>query len=207
MYWSALLKLVRQISFSCFTISVLLLLICAWLFFQELIRQREQLERTEKRLDDINSTLRFSQKHIQGIKSVFGSLRNYLSGKSIDVPSSSSLSSKLPESESCGAVSALASTIDNTKNSLASNHPALQRRGLLGDEEEIKPGTNNASAALERNLDEMSGSLARLKGLAIGLSEEIDSQHDLIESVTDKTETADIMLQRQNKDMTYLLKK
>lgn len=35
---------------------------------QELLRQREQLERTEKRLDDINSTLRFSQKHIQGIK-------------------------------------------------------------------------------------------------------------------------------------------
>lgn len=35
---------------------------------QELIRQREQLERTEKRLDDINNTLRFSQKHIQGIK-------------------------------------------------------------------------------------------------------------------------------------------
>jgi hypothetical protein len=35
---------------------------------QELIRQREQLERTEKRLDEINNTLRFSQKHIQGIK-------------------------------------------------------------------------------------------------------------------------------------------
>jgi synaptosomal-associated protein 29 len=35
---------------------------------QELVRQREQLERTEKRLDDINNTLRFSQKHIQGIK-------------------------------------------------------------------------------------------------------------------------------------------
>ena len=35
---------------------------------QELLRQREQLERTEKRLDEINNTLRFSQKHIQGIK-------------------------------------------------------------------------------------------------------------------------------------------
>lgn len=30
--------------------------------------QREKLERTEKQLDDINSTLRFSQKHINGIK-------------------------------------------------------------------------------------------------------------------------------------------
>jgi len=39
---------------------------------QELLRQREQLERTERRLDDINNTLRFSQKHIQGIKVKIG---------------------------------------------------------------------------------------------------------------------------------------
>lgn len=38
------------------------------LLFQELLKQREQLERTDKRLDDINETLRFSHKHIQGIK-------------------------------------------------------------------------------------------------------------------------------------------
>ena len=174
---------------------------------QELIRQREQLERTEKRLDDINSTLRFSQKHIQGIKSVFGSLKNYLSGKSIDVPSSSTVSPKIPESESCGSVSTLSSTIEQSRNNLARNHPSLQRRELFGEEDEPKTGSNNASAALEKNLDEMSGSLARLKGLAIGLSEEIDSQHDLIENVMDKTENADIMLQRQNKDMIHLLKK
>lgn len=48
---------------------------------EELMRQREQLEKTDKRLDEINATLRFSQKHINGIKSVFGSLKNYLSGK------------------------------------------------------------------------------------------------------------------------------
>lgn len=48
---------------------------------EELIRQREQLENSSKRLDEINTTLRFSQKHINGIKSVFGSLKNYLSGQ------------------------------------------------------------------------------------------------------------------------------
>lgn len=48
---------------------------------EELMRQREQLEKTDKRLDEINATLRFSQKHINGIKSVFGSLKNYLSGR------------------------------------------------------------------------------------------------------------------------------
>jgi len=35
------------------------------------VAQREQLERSEKRLDNINATLRFSQKHIQGIKVSF----------------------------------------------------------------------------------------------------------------------------------------
>ena len=49
---------------------------------EELQKQREQLERTEKSLDNINSTLRFTQKNIDGIKSVFSSIKNYLSKKS-----------------------------------------------------------------------------------------------------------------------------
>lgn len=48
---------------------------------EELMRQREKLEKTDKQLDEINATLRFSQKHINGIKSVFSSLKNYMSGK------------------------------------------------------------------------------------------------------------------------------
>ncbi|XP_012284907.1 synaptosomal-associated protein 29 [Orussus abietinus] len=176
---------------------------------EELIRQREQLERTEKRLDDINSTLRFSQKHIQGIKSVFGSLKNYLSGKSVDIPASSSVGSKLPESTSTDSMSSptLTKSLEQVQTNLSSNHPSLRIRGFSDDEEEPKPTTNNVSVVLEQNLDEMSGSLARLKGLAIGLSEEIDSQNDLIENLVDKSERADITMQKQNKDIKHLLKK
>lgn len=67
---------------------------------EELMRQREQLERTDKRLDEINASLRFSQKHINGIKSVFSSLKNYMSGKSGDQsPSSVSSSNNSQVSE------------------------------------------------------------------------------------------------------------
>ncbi|XP_015513404.1 synaptosomal-associated protein 29 [Neodiprion pinetum] len=175
---------------------------------EELMRQREQLEKTEKRLDDINSTLRFSQKHIQGIKSVFGSLKNYLSGKSIDGPPPSSNTLKLSESASPRSLSPspLSEPLDRVQTNLSNNHPALRIRGLL-DEEELPRPSDNVSAILEKNLDEMSGSLARLKGLAVGLTEEIDSQNDLIDSVMDKTEKADITIDRQNKDITRLLKK
>ncbi|KAK0086901.1 hypothetical protein PV325_002240 [Microctonus aethiopoides] len=182
---------------------------------EELIRQREQLERTEKRLDDINSTLRFSQKHIQGIKSVFGSLKNYLSGKSVDAPTPTTTGTNcgtFSESETSGSSrTILSNSLEQSRANAVANHPSLRRRELLDDEEnnqqQYESPTKNVERILEMNLDEMSGSLARLRGLAIGLSEEIDSQNDLIENVMDKTDKADIMLERQNKDMRHLLKK
>ncbi|CAD1480959.1 unnamed protein product [Heterotrigona itama] len=172
---------------------------------EELIRQREQLERTEKRLDDINSTLRFSQKHIQGIKSVFGSLKNYLSGKSMDAPIPSTILSESSSSESMTSP-ALSNSLEQVQTNMANISPALKLHGLDNDVE-TNSLSNNVSKVLEKNLDEMSGSLARLKGLAIGLSEEIDLQNDLIDNITDKAEKTDIMLQKQNKDLTHLLKK
>lgn len=166
------------------------------------------MQRTEKRLDDINSTLRFSQKHIQGIKSVFGSLKNYLSGKSLDAPIPST---KLSESSSSGSVTspALSNTLDQVQNNMSNSYSSTMIRGSYNDNtlEDVKPASDRVTRALEQNLSEMSGSLARLKHLAIGLSEEIDSQNDLIDNITDKTEKADIMLQQQNKDMLHLLKK
>lgn len=176
--------------------------------FQELIRQREQLQRTEQRLDEINSTLRFSQKHIQGIKSVFGSLKNYLSGKSLDAPIPST---KLSESSSSGSVTspALSNTLEQVHNNMGNSYSSTMMRGSYDDHgmEDVKPASDRVTRVLEQNLSEMSGSLARLKHLAIGLSEEIDSQNDLIDNITDKTEKADITLQQQNKDMLHILKK
>ncbi|XP_046979562.1 synaptosomal-associated protein 29 isoform X1 [Schistocerca americana] len=199
---------------------------------EELLRQREQLERTDKRLDDINATLRFSQKHIQGIKSVMGSLKNYFSGKSNEQPPGSKEKSSIDADNK--TKSPLVDTIDRTRSapglvSPVDSHPdpdgvilseglssaslftsaGLRTRGLTTDTF-ASADTNDMSdmqLALDRNLEEMCGSLSRLKGLAAGLGEEIDSQNELLDKITDKTDTADTTLQRQNKDMRRLLGK
>lgn len=161
-------------------------------------------------MDDINSALRFSQKHINGIKSVFGSLKNYLSGKSLDSPTPTVVGAKLPESTSSGSIpnSKLGDSLDRMQGHSPDDHPVLKMRESMDDEDErFNSRMRNTNAVLDKNLDEMSGSLARLKGLAIGLSEEIDSQDDLIERITDKTERSDMMLQKQNKEITNLLKR
>ena len=44
-------------------------------------------------------------------------------------------------------------------------------------------------------------------GLAEGLGHELDSQNHLLEDVINKTEKADINIEKQNKDIKRLLKK
>jgi len=104
---------------------------------------------------------------------------------------------------------ALSNTLEQIQNDMSNSYSSTMIRASYDDHslEDVKPASDRVTRVLERNLSEMSGSLARLKHLAIGLSEEIDSQNDLIDNITDKTEKADIMLQQQNKDMLHLLKK
>lgn len=68
-------------------------------------------------------------------------------------------------------------------------------------------GSKDISAKLDANLQEMCTSISKLKGLATDLSYEIDSQNDLIQTITDKTEIADITIGKQNREMNKILKK
>lgn len=83
---------------------------------EELVRQREQLENSSKRLDEINTTLRFSQKHINGIKSVFGSLKNYLSGQKDERSATATTSIK----------SSLSDITSETKKLNLDAHPSMK---------------------------------------------------------------------------------
>lgn len=175
---------------------------------EELFRQREQLERTEKRLDDINTTLRFSQRHIQGIKSVFGGLKNLIRGKTGSLPPSSK---DIPATQPTSSASDnLFEVVDrnNAQKRMVENssiHPGLRVKGLY-DTDENTVLESKAQDVIDRNLDQMLSSIHRLKGLSYTLGDEIESQNDLIEKVIDKTEKADSSIKKQNKDMNKLLK-
>lgn len=167
---------------------------------EELMRQREQLERTDKRLDEINQTLRFSQKHINGIKSVFSSLKSYISGRNDSSPCISSGSSNTQTTNS--------TIIENkvAEYDRYENHPTTRLRNPEPDTYPQGSSSKNFSARLDANLQEMHSSISKLKGLASGLSYEIDSQNDLIRDIIDKTDVADVTISKQNKEMHRILK-
>jgi len=173
----------------------------------ELSRQKEQLMRTEQRLDDINSTLRNSEKHIQGIRSVFGAVRNYFGGRS--------QGSQGPQGPAVHTESQTSAPRVSTSASVGSLQAGVQQSQRYQDGHpglRTKPGFAPAPPAsvddaLDRNLDDMAAGLSRLKGLAQGLNSEMNEHNDILDRVNDKSEDVGFKVQKQNKAMEKILKK
>nr|CAG4637551.1 EOG090X0MTI [Ceriodaphnia reticulata]SVE73354.1 EOG090X0MTI [Ceriodaphnia reticulata] len=174
---------------------------------EDLVRQREQLERAGNRLDEMNNSLRTSERHIQNIKSVFSSVKNYFSKPA--EPAKNTSDSSLPKSSSSS--SNLSRVLEQNTSQMDREplpqqpHPALRIKGLENDFSH-KP-LSNVDEQLEQDLGDMSLSLSRLKGLAQGLNSELDDQNALIDRLQTSADKADWRIQRQNKDMERLLKK
>lgn len=168
----------------------------------ELSRQKEQLLNTESKLDEINSSLRQSERHIQGIRSVFGSIRNYFSGHSASAsapaaqqPPSGPVNRNIPASSSSPGPGLTSYNDFNNRVSQSQTSAGLKQNYNAVDEK------------LDRNLDDMATSLARLKGLAQGLNTELDDHNQIIERVHDKAEVVGFKVDKQNKEMGRILKK
>lgn len=183
---------------------------------EELSRQRDQLENTNKQLDDINSTLRFSQKHLNGLKSIFGGLKNYISGQKEFQTAAPPLPTRGPtigEKLNSPTSSYNQSFKSQSAEDRFDTHPVARLRSddntypLQSQQQEATGSGSSFNKQLDKNLDEMAGSLSRLKGLAIDLHSEIDDQNDIIDNITNKVENVDAKLGKQNKEINRLLGK
>lgn len=161
----------------------------------ELAKQREQLEKTRDQLDTINTSLKFSQRHLNGIKSMFGGLKNYLAGKS-------DYDAKMSQSSSNSEITSLPSP--SAEDKFASHPTTRLRSDPVRQQQRINGNFNNQ---LDKNLDEMCDSLSRLKGLAVDLNQEIDTQNDLIDDISTKVENVDMKIGKQNREMFKILGK
>ncbi|XP_037931398.1 soluble NSF attachment protein 29-like [Teleopsis dalmanni] len=182
----------------------------------ELAKQREQLEKTSNQLDEINSTLRFSQRHLNGLKSVFGGLKNYLAGNRDPAQSPRSTLSPTGSQESTANTNTN-SGMPSEKAAMSpteryDDHPISRIRNdstIYQQREQMQQQRRNNpfEMQLEANLEEMCGNLSRLKCLATDLGGEIESQNELLDNMNYKIEDVDIKMTKQNKEMNKLLGK
>ncbi|XP_063860045.1 synaptosomal-associated protein 29-like isoform X1 [Scylla paramamosain] len=194
---------------------------------QELVKQREQLNNTERKLDNIGGDLKDTQKNINGIKSVFSSLKTWWSTPKQGTQSGNSQKESPTQPASptdpCDTEGVLknpnlSSAFQKCQTSLASSqqsstHPALQLRGFDDVEEDdtfvrdFRETSKKVNLQLDADLDEISQGLSRLKGLAVGLGEEITDQNDLIDRIHGKAEKVEATIGSQNTQMKKILKR
>ncbi|XP_052839290.1 synaptosomal-associated protein 29 [Drosophila gunungcola] len=180
----------------------------------ELAKQREQLEKTSHQLDEINSTLRFSQRHLTGLKSVFGGLKNYLSGNrdqpstAAGSPTASQSSQEANSNIDMGACGGASPSAPLSPVERYDNHPVSQLRDDPSSTYHPQRQAGNPfQAQIDANLEEMCSNLSVLKMLATDLGGEIESQNELLDNMNYKIEDVDLKIHKQNKDMSKLLKK
>ena len=175
---------------------------------EELYQQREQLLTIEKKLDGIDSTLQTSERHIRGIKSVFGGIRNRISRKKDSIYSAVKSGSSSIQPNECP------NGRSNSKNLGPSQDP---RGGLFESKLSPKPegepskpkiekSSNETDKILNENLDQMSVRLKDLKGLGLELNEEIKGQNQILDRMATKTTNTDLRIQGQNAEMKRILK-
>ncbi|XP_041793183.1 synaptosomal-associated protein 29 [Chelmon rostratus] len=181
---------------------------------EELIRQGEVLKRTDKMLDNMDQDLKTSQRHINGIKSVWGGLVNYFKGKPETKPPPEEAKAY---QASEGIQNALSSSRQHEDKYQAS-HPNLRKldTGGFGAAASLDGSSSRQSGCpqnrhlreahqtLDKNLDEMCDGLSRLKNLGLGLQSEIDNQDDSIDALLNKVDKMDSKIQNTNQQIKKL---
>ncbi|KAK5870931.1 hypothetical protein PBY51_003837 [Eleginops maclovinus] len=181
---------------------------------EELMRQGEVLKRTDKMVDNMDQDLKTSQKHINGIKSVWGGLVNYFKGKPETKPPPEEPKVYLANDRLQNAMS----SSRETEEKYQASHPNLRKldTGGFGASASIDDSSSRqngysqnqhlkeAHLTLDNNLDEMCGGLSRLKNLGLGLQAELDDQDDSIDSLMNKVDKMDLKIQNTNQQIKNL---
>ncbi|XP_068559735.1 synaptosomal-associated protein 29 [Cebidichthys violaceus] len=181
---------------------------------EELVRQGEALKRADKMVDNMDQDMKTSQKHINGIKSVWGGLVNYFKGKPETKPPPE-------EPKAYQANDRLQTAMSSSRgheDKYQASHPNLRKLetggfGASASIDDDSPGNNGypqnrhlreAHQTLDNNLEEMCGGLSRLKNLGIGLQSEIEDQNDSIDSLMNKVDKMDLKIHNTNQQIKNL---
>ena len=150
----------------------------------ELDRQAEALDRTERRLDEMQLDIDQSKRHMRNIKSPFGGVANYFARKKklrdITDP-------KLPKEA-------------------AQAQAQAQKRGSSKGPDTLPPpslaglrGTGNS--VVDDNLDEMGRMLHQLKGQSELIGDQLDDSNAQLERLKYKVDRTDVKIKGVNKDI------
>ncbi|XP_016929338.3 synaptosomal-associated protein 29-like [Drosophila suzukii] len=181
------------------------------LAFVEKKRAIEQrtLDSTNKSLGllyEMNSTLRINKNEINRLKSVFGCVKNFLSGNQNKTLTTANKSSRGANSNTENESPTSSTHLPTSEG--YENHPVSNlREDPSSTYHPQRQAANAFQVQIGANLEEIDSNLSVLKMVATELGGEIESQNKLLDNLNPKIEDVDLQIKKQNQDLTKLLKK
>ena len=146
---------------------------------EELETQAETLDRTERRLDEIDVDLDKSKRHMRIIKSPFGGIANYFAKKK---PISEVTDPKMPAS--------------------SSQSKASSRSRKSGPEQQQSTSYDSTgNQIVDKNLEEMEKALHQLRGIGELIGDQLDDSDSQIDRIRVKMDRDDVKMKGINRDM------
>ncbi|VDL78679.1 unnamed protein product [Nippostrongylus brasiliensis] len=168
---------------------------------QDLLEQREKLERTERNLDEIHKTTQITQRNLNSLKSVFGGFfKNKFSRKPQEGPTD-----PMPQSKSASRLSETVSEMGGGAGGSSASFSAQttlsesSRNAIKGTRWEAMDNQ------IDENLDAMSRNLRNLQRLGQDLGREVDEQNQMLDRIQVKADRNDAIVRVQDKQMQKIL--
>ncbi|CAJ0942469.1 unnamed protein product, partial [Mesorhabditis belari] len=173
---------------------------------QDLLEQREKLERTERNLDDIHRNTQQTQRNLNSLKSVFGGFfKNKFSRKPAEPPAES----EIPQSKSASHLSDTVTQVGSSSGSGSSKNVQQMQGGSTLSESSRNTIKNTRWEAMnnqiDENLDDMSQKLSSLRNLGAALGKEVDDQNQMLDRIQVKADRNDAIVRNQDHQMKKLL--
>lgn len=168
----------------------------------ELRKQREQLERTSKNLDKINSDLNESDRNITSLKGIWGTMSNWFKKPLKKTEEDSSKTHRSSEDDD--------RRLQEEARNIQQNLKKLDNIDVDSGAHSGASGASQYRTAeddiVDKNLDTMLAGLTMLKSQGLSLRNELDDHNELIVDISKKSETADVRIEDQNKRMNKILR-
>lgn len=169
---------------------------------QDLLEQREKLEKTERNLDEIHRTTQITQRNLNSLKSVFGGFfKNKFSRKPQDTP-------EIPQSKSASRLGDTVNEISGSGGSFSSLSGTVSGRSTLGESSRNAIRGTRWEAMdnqIDENLDAMSNNLRNLQRLGLELGREVDEQNQMLDRIHSKAVRNESVVRVQDKQMQKIL--
>lgn len=166
---------------------------------EDLMIQREKLERTNKTLDKMQDDLNSTDRNINSMKSIWGTMTNWF--KKPLKPSTNDT-----KTDNTDAIDSMKESNQNNATRVGGLDNFPKSSPAMHHQPQMYQQSNNVNDVVDRNLDNMLAGLTMLKGQAVALGEEVDYQNQLLDTISQKVDKTDDRITNQDSKIRKMLK-